>query len=247
MLSPEEKERYARQILVPEIGEVGQEILSAKRVLVVGAGGLGTPCTSYLAGAGVGHIGLLDSDEVSLSNLPRQIMYDMNDLGKRKADVLSRKLSAANPLIRIEPITEKLTEENVHSIVRGFDVVASCVDNLETRYILNEACVRAGIPMVEGAVYGFTGLVTVILPGRGPCYECIFPKRPQLEKKPVGVAGPSPGVIGSIQAAETLKLLLGKGQPLAGRLVLIDLLTASFQTIVVAKNPECRVCRNMGR
>jgi len=245
MLSNEELERYNRQILLPQIGAEGQEQLRQSRILIVGAGGLGTPCACYLAGMGIGCVGLVDNDVVSLSNLPRQIMYGMNDLGKEKARVLSEKLQKANPHIEVTPIIEKVTEENALTLVQGYDAVVSCVDDLDTRYVLNEACVKSLVPMVEGAILGFTGLLTVIVPGKGPCYHCIFPKKQSYEKKPIGVVGPAPGVIGSMQAAEVLKLLLGKGKPAVGRLVVIDLLSGDFRSIEVKRNPECSVCRHI--
>jgi len=235
-------ERYNRQILVPEVGLEGQEELGKKRVLVVGAGGLGTPCLLYLTGMGIGHIAVVDSDKVSLSNLPRQVAYNIHDLGKSKAKVMAKKLQLANPNSEVEPLPVILSDANALDFVKTYDVVVSCVDNMETRYVLNRACVEAGVPMVEGAVSGFQGLLTVIVPGQSPCYECIFPAKVQTEKKPIGVVGPVPGVIGSIQAAEVLKLLLRKGDLLSGILLIVDLLRGDFRFVEVKRNPECPVC-----
>lgn len=241
-LSEYDKKRYARQIQLPEIGLKGQALLLGKKVLIVGAGGLGTLCAAYLAGAGIGILGILDEDTVSLSNLPRQILYDMNDIGRNKATALAQKLAAANNRGKIIPITQTLTQQNASSIIEGFNAIISCVDNLETRYILNQVCVDSGIPMIEGAVSGFTGMVTTIIPEKSPCYECIFPKKPYRAQESIPVAGPVPGVTGSVQAAEALKLLLGKGLLLTGRLLLLDLISYDFRTIAVKKDPCCPVC-----
>lgn len=241
-LSQQQETRYARQIALPEIGREGQVVLGSKRVLIVGAGGLGTPCAAYLAGAGVGHIAIVDNDVVSLSNLQRQILYNMDDIGKQKAMVLTKKLAAANDALEIVAVTQTMTMANASNLISGYDIVISCVDNPGTRYILNQACINNGIPMVEGAISGFTGIVATIIPGQGPCYQCIFPNKPVPGHKPVGVASPTPGVVGSIQAAEAIKLLLGKGVPLTGRLLLIDLLKGDFRTVSVSNSPDCPVC-----
>lgn len=245
MLDDSARERYQRQIIIPEIGESGQEVLARKRVLIVGCGGLGTPCAAYLAGAGVGHLTLVDADSVALSNLPRQYMYTVDEIDQMKAPSMAKKLSRNNPGVEVVPMTVKITDDNAADLVRGFDVAVSCVDNLETRYSLNRACVSAGIPMVEAAVTGFSGIVTVVMPGKGPCYQCIFPKKPVAVKKPVPVVGPAPGVAGTIQASETLKLLLGIGDPLVGRMILFDLLASRFDTVKVERNPECPVCQHL--
>lgn len=239
------RERYSRQITLPEVGEAGQLELSSRRVLVVGAGGLGTPCSVYLAGMGVGHISLVDSDSVSLSNLPRQIMYRMADIGEMKAPTLAERLTAANPNVKIEPIVKRLDSDNMGETVQGYDAVAACLDNLETRYILNKACVEAGIPLVEAAVSGFTGMVTVVMPGKGPCYQCLFPKRSMANKKassPPAIAGPAPGVAGALQASEVMKLLLNIGEPLVGRMLLFDLLRGEFNIVTTARRDGCEVC-----
>ena len=241
-------ERYSRQIMLPEVGEDGQKKLFSKRVLIVGAGGLGTPCSLYLAGMGVGHIGLVDSDSVSLSNLPRQFMYRPDDVGKMKAPTLTRMLAAANPDITVEPIVKNLGAENMDEIVSGYDAVASCLDNLETRYILNKACVDADIPLVEAAVSGFTGMVTVIAPGRGPCYQCLFPKKAKkaaAAKKPsspLAIVGPAPGIAGAMQASEIMKLLLNMGESLIGRMLLFDLLRSEFNIVTTSRREKCEVC-----
>lgn len=234
--------RYARQIIMPEIGKEGQTLLSGRKVLIVGAGGLGTPCAAYLAGAGVGHITIADNDVVSLSNLQRQILYNMDDIGKNKAVVLAKKLSSANDTIEIVGVAQTVTQANALELIKCYDTVVACVDNPDTRYVLNQACSAGKIPMVEGAISGFTGLVTTIVPGKSPCYRCAFPNKPSPLKKPIGVASPTPGVIGSIQAAETLKFFLNKGRVLTGKLLVIDLLAGSFCTVNINKDPNCPVC-----
>lgn len=247
-LNAESRERYARQILLPEVGETGQKELFTKKVLIVGAGGLGTPCSLYLAGAGVGEIDLVDSDVVALSNLPRQVMYRMDDIGKPKALLLAERLMAANPGVKVNPIVKRLDKDNIKEVVQGHDVVAACLDNLATRYILNEACVEAGIPMVEAAVSGFTGMVTVVMPGKGPCYQCLFPKRSTASKKPSSpppIAGPAPGIAGALEASEVLKLLLNIGEPLVGRMLLFDLKMGQFQIVTASRREDCEICGGM--
>ncbi|MGI6644084.1 MAG: HesA/MoeB/ThiF family protein [Bacillota bacterium] len=245
-------ERYSRQTAIPDIGPEGQARLARMKVLVAGAGGLGTPCASYLAGMGVGHLCIVDSDVVSLSNLTRQIMYSTADIGNEKATVLASRLHRANPGIHIEPLVTHIDRNNAPNLISGFDVVASCLDNLETRYILNEACVRAGIPMVEAGIMGFTGMVTVIKAGQGPCYNCLFPqdrsiRNSSMMKKatatyPLGVLGSTAGIAGSVQAGEVLKLLLGIGEPLVGRMLLFNHLRADFRLVSMAKSAKCPVC-----
>lgn len=240
--------RYSRQIQIPEIGEEGQEALAHKKVLVVGAGGLGTPCAAYLAGMGVGRITIVDHDSISLSNLPRQFMYDPSDIGKMKAAVLAGKLHRANPNIIIEPLIVAANPDSIQRAAAGCDVVVSCVDNPQTRYAINQACVQAQIPMVEGGVSGFQGMATVIWPGKGPCYECLFPARkiqPEACLWPAGIAAPVPGVIGSIQAIEVLKILLGKGQPLTGQLLIADFLSGAFRVVRADRKPDCRICSHL--
>lgn len=249
-LNAELKERYRRQISLPEVGDDGQKKLLSKRVLIVGAGGLGTSCSVYLAGMGVGHIDLADSDSVSLSNLPRQFMYLPDDIGKMKATTLARRLAAANPGITVEPMVKNLDAENMDEVVSGYDAVASCLDNLETRYILNKACVNATVPLVEAAVSGFAGIVTVIAPGIGPCYECLFPKKTETTQtkrpsSPPAVAGPAPGLAGVTQASEVMKLLLNIGQPLIGRMLLFDLLQGDFNIVTTSRRENCEVCASL--
>ncbi len=240
--------RYSRQILMPEIGEKGQKALAQKKVLVVGAGGLGTPCAAYLSGMGVGHITIMDHDSISLSNLPRQFMYDPSDMGKMKAAILAQKLHKANPDIIIEPLTIAANPDSIQKAAAGCNVVVSCVDNPQTRYAINQACVQAQIPMVEGGVSGFQGMATVIWPGKGPCYECLFPARkirPETCLQPTGIAAPVPGVIGSIQAIEVLKILLGQGQPLTGQLLIADFLSGNLSVIRADRKPDCRICSHL--
>ncbi len=246
------EERYSRQTQIPHIGQEGQARLAGKKVLIAGAGGLGTPCASYLAGMGVGHIGIVDNDVVSLSNLPRQFMYGTADIGHEKAKVIAARLHGANPTIHIEPIVTRIDRGNAGKLISGYDVVASCLDNLDTRYILNQACVEARIPMVEAGIMGFTGIVTVVKPGHGPCYHCVFPQKDRTNEgsadakgqtpSPPGVLGSTAGTAGSVQAGEVLKLLLGIGESLVGRMLLFDLLRADFRLVSVARAPECPVC-----
>ncbi len=238
------KERYLRQIAIPQIGEKGQAELAGKRVLVVGAGGLGTPCATYLAGMGTGHIRLVDDDTVSLSNLPRQVLYDTSDIAKHKAFALRKKLLKANPTIDVEPVITRLDAQNAKILVEDRHAVASCVDNLDTRYLLNDACLRASVPFVDAGVAGFSGLVTTVVPGRGPCYRCIFPEESPGSFPPTGIFGPAAGVAGAIQAGEILKLLLGIGDPLTGKMLLFNLLQGDFRSIPAPRRPSCKACGN---
>jgi molybdopterin/thiamine biosynthesis adenylyltransferase len=241
-LTPEQRERFARHIIIPEIGETGQSLLATKKVTVVGCGGLGTPVATYLAGSGVGALTLIDQDTVALSNLPRQVMYTVDDIGKEKAVLLSERLKRANPDACITPMVTTVTDDNVDKLIEGSDLVVSCLDNLDTRYIINSSAVRLNIPMIEGAIQAFTGLITVVVPHEGPCYECIFPRRKPQPKRPIGVAAPVPGAVGCIQAIEALKLLLGIGQTYKKSLVYFDFLTGNIRRVSVSKNPSCPVC-----
>lgn len=242
-LTAEERQRYHRQLELPEVGEEGQKRLRRAGVLVAGAGGLGSPAALYLAAAGVGRLGLVDGDCVELSNLQRQILHTTPDLGRPKVDSARDRLAALNPLIAVETHWTRITRENAGALVAGFDLVIMALDNRETRYILNEACYAAGKPLIEGAVGGFSGQVTVFLPPAGPCYQCLYPmKSGQAETRPAGLLGTLPGVIGAIQANEALKLLLGLGHPPAGRLLIYDALTAETSTIAIAADPACPVC-----
>lgn len=242
-------ERYRRLIGLPQVGEKGLSLLSKKRALVVGAGGLGTPAAAYIVASGTGHVTIVDGDVVELSNLSRQVMYSVNDLGEAKAGVLARKLSLLNPEVVVEGFDVKIDpcdHDAVSQLVSGRDVVLSCVDNAPLRYALNRACVEQGIPLVDGAVGSFTGILTVVVPGSGPCYECAFPqsRAGKVEGGPP-IWSPLPGVVGSLQASEALKLMLGIGDAEAGNILLIDLLAGTFKRVSAARNPSCRVCGSL--
>ena len=245
-LSGEELRRYARHLVLPEVGLEGQRRLKAARVLVVGAGGLGSPVSLYLAAAGVGTIGLVDFDAVDASNLHRQILFSTGDVGRPKLQAASERLRGLNPNVRIEPFEERLTSANALEIVRAFDVVADGTDNFPTRYLVNDACVLTGRPNAYASVFRFEGQVSVFWAEKGPCYRCLFAEPPPPGLVPScadgGVLGVLPGLLGTLQASETLKLVLGAGEPLIGRLLLVDALSMRFRELKVRKNPDCVVC-----
>ena len=245
-LSHEELRRYARHLILPEVGPEGQRRLKAARVLVVGAGGLGSPLALYLAAAGVGTLGLVDFDVVDASNLHRQILFGTPDVGRPKLAAAAERLRAMNPNLRIERFEERLTSANALAIVRAFDVVADGTDNFPTRYLVNDACVLEGKPNVYASIFRFEGQASVFWAAKGPCYRCLFAEPPPPGLVPScaegGVLGVLPGLLGTIQAAETLKLILGAGEPLIGRLVLVDALGMRFRELKVRKNPDCVVC-----
>lgn len=227
------QERYSRHIALKEVGKAGQEKISQAKVLVVGAGGLGSPVLLYLAAAGVGTIGLMDDDTVSESNLQRQILYDTESLGTPKVEVACRKLKALNPFCHLIPLKERLTQENAGKIVRDYDVVVDATDNLYSRYVINDACLENGKPFVYGSICEFEGQVSVFNYQGGPDYRRLYPYHDKVKefKQPLGVMGTLPGTIGAIQASETLKVILGSHTTLSGKLLLIDLLKNSFRTI----------------
>ncbi len=245
-LSPDERERYARHLSMPEIGEAGQLKLKHARVLLVGAGGLGSPAALYLAAAGVGTLGLVDHDLVDRSNLQRQVLHADDRVGAAKVDSARRTLAALNPDIEIRGFEARLEAANVEAILEGFDLVVDGSDNFPTRYLVNDACVRLGIPCVHGSVYRFEGQVTVFAPPRGPCYRCLYPEPPPPELAPscaeAGVLGVLPGVVGLLQAVEAVKLLLGLGEPLIGRLLHFDALRMRFTEYRLARDPRCAYC-----
>ncbi len=246
-LGSTQRTRYSRHILIPEVGEAGQLRLLESRVLLVGAGGLGSPASLYLAAAGVGTLGIVDADIVDETNLQRQIVHSTDRLGEPKVDSARRTLTALNPDVKVLPFRERLTSENIDRILEpGWDVIVDGADNFPTRYLVNDASVWHGIPVVHGSIYRFEGQVTVFKPGAGPCYRCLFPQPPPPELAPScaegGVLGVLPGVIGSLQASEALKLTLGIGEPLIGRLLLFDALAASFAEVKLRRDPECPVC-----
>jgi sulfur-carrier protein adenylyltransferase/sulfurtransferase len=246
-LAPEQRARYSRHLLIPEVGEEGQQRLLDARVLLIGAGGLGSPASLYLGAAGVGTIGIVDADVVDDSNLQRQIVHSTERLGEPKAQSAKRTVEALNPDVRVVPYEERLTSENVDRILGdGWDVIVDGADNFPTRYLLNDASIWHGIPVVHGSIYRFEGQVTVFSPGVGPCYRCLFPTPPPPELAPScaegGVLGVLPGIIGSLQASEALKLILQRGDTLIGRLLLFDALGTTFDEVTVRRNPECPVC-----
>ncbi|MGA9839682.1 MAG: molybdopterin-synthase adenylyltransferase MoeB [Thermoplasmata archaeon] len=245
-LSRDELRRYSRHLLLPEVGVAGQKRLRRSKVLLVGAGGLGAPTALYLAAAGVGEIGVVDFDEVDLSNLQRQVLYTTSDLGRPKLDAAKDRLEALNPEVRVVPISGRLTSENALETIRRFDVVVDGTDNFPTRYLVNDACVLLGKPNVYGSIYRFEGQASVFDARTGPCYRCLYPEPPPPDLVPscaeAGVLGVLPGLIGIIQATETVKLLLGTGEPLVGRLLLYDALAMRFRELKLRKNPSCVIC-----
>jgi sulfur-carrier protein adenylyltransferase/sulfurtransferase len=246
-LDETQRQRYSRHLLIPEVGEEGQLRLLDSRILLIGAGGLGSPAALYLAAAGVGTLGIVDDDAVDATNLQRQIVHSTERLGEPKAESAKRTIEALNPDVTVKTFEERLTSENVDRILgEGWDVIVDGADNFPTRYLLNDASVWHGIPVVHGSIYRFEGQVTVFQPHEGPCYRCLFPEPPPPELAPScaegGVLGVLPGVVGSIQATEALKLALGIGDPLVGRLLLFDALAASFSEVSLRRDPACPVC-----
>ena len=245
-LNKRELQRYARHLILPEIGWEGQNRLKHSRVLVVGAGGLGSPVVLYLAAAGVGVIGLADADTVDESNLQRQIIYDTRDIGRSKTEAVRDRIAAFNPLSRVITFDAFLTSGNAMEVIRDFDVVVDCSDNFPTRYLVNDACVLLDKPEVFGAVYRFEGQASVFGAENGPCYRCFFTEPPEPETTRTcvgdGVLGVLPGVIGCIQATEAVKVLLGSATTLAGRLLLVDAWKMRFREIALRQNPQCPIC-----
>jgi sulfur-carrier protein adenylyltransferase/sulfurtransferase len=246
-LDDAKRRRYSRHLLIPEVGEEGQLKLLDSQVLLIGAGGLGSPASLYLAAAGVGTVGIVDDDAVDETNLQRQIVHSTERLGESKAESAKRTIEALNPDVNVKVFRERLTSENVDRILgEGWDVIVDGADNFPTRYLLNDASVWHGIPVVHGSIYRFEGQTTVFKPHEGPCYRCLFPQPPPPELAPScaegGVLGVLPGVIGSLQANEALKLSLGIGEPLVGRLLMFDALAASFTEISLRRDPDCPVC-----
>jgi len=246
-LTPAQRARYARHLLIPEVGEEGQQRLLDARVLLIGAGGLGSPAALYLAAAGVGTIGIIDPDVVDDSNLQRQIVHSTERLGEPKVDSAKRTIEALNADVEVVTFQERLTSENVEEVLaRGWDVILDGTDNFPTRYLLNDASVWHGLPVVHGSIYRFEGQVTVFKPGDGPCYRCLYPSPPPPELAPScaegGVLGVLPGIVGTLQTNEALKLALDIGDPLIGRLLLFDALATDFTEVHLKKNPDCPVC-----
>ncbi|HKU58813.1 MAG TPA: molybdopterin-synthase adenylyltransferase MoeB [Gaiellaceae bacterium] len=247
MLSPEKRTRYSRHLLIPEVGEEGQMKLLDSRILLIGAGGLGSPASLYLAAAGVGTLGIIDADIVDETNLQRQVAHSLDTLGAPKVDSAKRAINALNPDVDVRTYRERLTSENIDRILgEGWDVIVDGADNFPTRYLLNDASVWHNIPVVHGSIYRFEGQVTVLKPHEGPCYRCLFPEPPPPELAPScaegGVLGVLPGIVGSLQTNEALKLALGIGEPLIGRLLLFDALSTEFDEVRIDRRADCPVC-----
>jgi adenylyltransferase/sulfurtransferase len=244
--TPEQMQRYSRHFMVPEVGEQGQAKLLEAKVLLVGAGGLGCPTALYLAAAGVGTLGMVDADFVDLSNLQRQVLHGTSDVGRPKTQSAMETLSELNPGCKVVPYQTRLSSENVMEIIRDYDIIVNGCDNFPTRYLLNDACVFLKKPIVDGSIFRFEGQATVYKPGEGPCYRCLYPEPPPPGMVPscadAGVLGVLPGMVGVIQATEVIKLLIGQGQPLVGRLLIYDALEMSFRTLKVRRNVDCPVC-----
>lgn len=245
-LSPDQIRRYSRHMLIPEVGPAGQRKISQGSVLVVGTGGLGSPAAYYLAAAGVGRLGLIDGDRVDVSNLGRQILHSTPDVGRPKVESAAEKLRKLNPEIEVVTHEGRLESSNALNLFRRYDIMVDGTDNFATRYLINDACVLTGRPFVHGSVLRFDGQASTFIPGEGPCYRCLYPDPPAPGTVPscqeAGVLGPVPGIIGTIQALEVLKLLSGAGKTLSGRLLLFDGLTLRFDEVRLQPDPKCAVC-----
>jgi sulfur-carrier protein adenylyltransferase/sulfurtransferase len=246
-LAEDQRRRYSRHLLIPEVGEEGQQKLLDSKILLIGAGGLGSPASLYLAAAGVGTLGIVDDDVVDDTNLQRQIVHNEERLGASKADSAKETIEALNPDVTVKTFKERLTSENVDRILgEGWDVIVDGADNFPTRYLLNDASVWHRIPVVHGSIFRFEGQTTVFKPHEGPCYRCLFPQPPPPELAPScaegGVLGVLPGIVGSLQASEALKLVLGIGDSLVGRLLLFDALETTFTEVTLRRDPSCPVC-----
>jgi adenylyltransferase/sulfurtransferase len=245
-LNKDEILRYSRHLIMPEVGMEGQQKLKAARVLCIGAGGLGSPLALYLAAAGVGTLGIVDFDVVDYTNLQRQIIHSTADVGRKKLDSAADRLRAINPFVNIQKFETRLTSDNALKIFADFDIVADGTDNFPTRYLVNDACVLTGKPNVYGSIFRFEGQASVFATEEGPCYRCLYPEPPPPGLVPScaegGVLGILPGLVGVMQATEAVKLIIGKGDPLIGRLLLIDALGMKFRELKLRKNPDCPVC-----
>ena len=245
-LTKDEILRYSRHLIMPEVGLDGQQKLKAARVLCIGTGGLGSPLALYLAAAGVGTLGLVDFDVVDFTNLQRQIIHSTSDVGRSKLESATEKVEAINPFVEVRGFETRLSSDNALDIIRDFDIVVDGTDNFPTRYLVNDACVLTGKPNVYGSIFRFEGQASVFGAKDGPCYRCLYPEPPPPGLVPScaegGVLGILPGLVGIIQATETIKLILGSGDPLIGRLLLVDALGMRFRELKLRKNPECPVC-----
>lgn len=244
--TPEQLIRYSRHFLLPEVGEDGQAKLLQAKVFMVGAGGLGSPSAYYLAAAGVGTIGVIDNDVVDVSNLQRQILHTNDRVGMAKVESAQKTLQALNPDVKVIPYQAKLTSENILDIIKDYDLIVDGCDNFPTRYLVNDACVLTGKPNVHGSIFQFEGQSTVFYPGKGPCYRCLYPEPPPAEMAPscaeAGVLGVLPGLIGVIEALEAIKLILGKGESLIGRLLCFNTLTMEINMLKLRRDPNCPMC-----
>ncbi len=245
-LTAQQRERYSRHLLLDEVGPEGQQKLLDAKVLLLGAGGLGSPAALYLAAAGVGTLGIVDNDEVDVSNLQRQVIHSSERVGMPKVDSAEQTINALNPDVKVKKYAVRLGPENIMEILPGYDIVVDGLDNFPTRYLLNDASVRLGIPVVSAAILGFEGQLSVFKPYDGPCYRCLFPVPPPAELAPScganGVLGVLPGTMGLLQATEVIKLILGEGDPLIGRLLMYDALAASVTEVKVRRDPQCPIC-----
>ena len=245
-MGPEQIQRYSRHFLLDEVGEKGQRKLLRSKVLLIGAGGLGSPTALYLAAAGVGTIGLMDADVVDISNLQRQVLHTTADVGKPKVESGARTLTALNPDVNVIRLPERITVDNALDIVERYDVIVDGSDNFGTRYLVNDACYLAGKPHVHGSIFQFEGMASVFAPNKGPCYRCLYPTPPPAGLVPscaeAGVLGVLPGIVGVVQATETVKLLLGIGDPLIGRLLTYDALGMRFREVKLRRDPACPLC-----
>ncbi|MBA3267616.1 MAG: molybdopterin-synthase adenylyltransferase MoeB [Acidimicrobiia bacterium] len=245
-LSPEQRNRYQRHLLLPEVGDEGQQKLLDAKVLLLGAGGLGSPAALYLAAAGVGTLGIIDMDVVDESNLQRQILHNLDRIGDRKVDSAKKTLTALNPDVNVVTYDVRLGADNVLDVIDGYDVIVDGTDNFPTRYLVNDASLVKRIPVVHGSIFRFEGQATVFNPYVGPCYRCLIPEPPPADLAPscaeAGVLGVLPGIVGSIQAMEAIKIILGLGEPLVGRLLAYDALEESFRSFKVPRDPQCPAC-----
>jgi molybdopterin/thiamine biosynthesis adenylyltransferase/rhodanese-related sulfurtransferase len=246
LLTPAQQRRYSRQLLIPEIGQKGQRTLLDSKVLIIGAGGLGSPAALYLAASGVGTIGLVDDDAVDESNLQRQVLHTAERVGVPKTASARQTLNALNPETRIVEHRERLTAESVERLIAGYDVIVDGTDNFDTRYVLNDAAVKLRKPVVHGSIYRWDGQITTFVPFAGPCYRCMYPNQPPEELAPscavAGVLGVLPGIVGLLQANEVFKLLLGVGETLAGRLLMFDAMSTTFEEVKIWRDPACPAC-----
>lgn len=238
--------RYSRHIILPEVGGKGQKKLLESRVLLLGAGGLGSPAAMYLAAAGIGNLGIIDFDVVDMSNLQRQILHGVEDIGKPKAESARDTIKSLNPDVKVELYKERLSSENINRIFENYDIIVDGCDNFPTRYLVNDACIMMGKTNVHGSIFRFDGQVTVFKPKEGPCYRCLYPEPPPHGMVPscqeAGVLGVLPGIIGTLQAVEVIKLILGMGKPLIGKLLLYNALDADFRQVKLRRDTNCPVC-----